>query len=114
MNRIPSEVIEAARLDGVGAFRELVQIILPMVWPTMTTLLVFTFVGIFTTSGPILMFTEGQWDTYTVAYWIFEQVYSGGRYEYASAVGLIFTLIALPIVLGVKKLMERWQESVDY
>ena len=85
-----------------------------MVWPTMTTLLVFTFVGIFTTSGPILMFTEGQWDTYTIAYWIFEQVYSSGRYEYASAVGLIFTLIALPIVLGVKKLMERWQESVDY
>ena len=114
MNRIPSEVIEAARLDGVGAFRELAQIILPMVWPTMTTLLVFTFVGIFTTSGPILMFTEGQWDTYTIAYWIFEQVYSSGRYEYASAVGLIFTLIALPIVLGVKKLMERWQESVDY
>ncbi len=115
MNRIPNEVIEAARLDGVGAFRELIRIILPMVWPTMTTLLVFTFVGIFTTSGPILLFTKGDWDTYTISYWIFEQVYSSsGRYEYASAVGLVFTVVALPIVLGVKKLMERWQESVEY
>lgn len=115
MNRIPNEVIEAARLDGIGAFKELVRIILPMVWPTVTTLLVFTFVGIFTTSGPILLFTKGDWDTYTISYWIFEQVYSSsGRYEYASAVGLVFTLVALPIVLGVKKLMERWQDSVEY
>lgn len=115
MNRIPEETIEASRLDGAGLFRELWQIILPMVWPTMTTLIVFTFVGIFTTSGPILLFTKGKWNTYTISYWIFEQVYANsGRPEYASAVGLVFTVVALPIVLGVKRLMERWQSAIEY
>lgn len=114
MNRIPAEVLEAARLDGVGMLRELVQIILPMVWPTMTTLIVFTFVGIFTSSGPILLFTMGAWDTMTISYWIYSRVYYGGGVEYASAVGLAFTVIALPIVLGVKWLMERLQDATEY
>ena len=30
---IPRDVIEAARLDGAGAFRELTQILVPMIWP---------------------------------------------------------------------------------
>ncbi|MFQ9736714.1 MAG: ABC transporter permease subunit [Christensenellaceae bacterium] len=55
MARIPAEVLEAARLDGAGRVRELFQIILPLTWPTLTTLITFTFIGIFTASGPILL-----------------------------------------------------------
>ena len=40
MERIPQEVIEAAKLDGVGVGRELFGIILPMIWPTISTLLI--------------------------------------------------------------------------
>ena len=115
MNRIPEEVLEAARLDGVGMLRELVQIILPMVWPTLTTLIVFTFVGIFTASGPILLFTKGQYDTVTISYWILSVVMNpAGDARYASAVGLIFTLVALPIVLLVKWGMEKLQAATEY
>ena len=114
MNRIPEETIDAGKIDGVGMLRELFQIILPMVWPTLTTVIVFAFVGIFTSSGPILLFTEGKHDTYTISYWIFAQVYGGASSQYASAVGLAFTIIALPIVFGVKILMEHIQEATEY
>ena len=115
MNRIPEEVLEAARLDGVGMVRELVQIILPMVWPTLTTLIVFTFVGIFTASGPILLFTKGQYDTLTISYWILSVVMNpAGDVRYASVVGLVFTIVALPIVLFVKWGMEKLQAATEY
>lgn len=115
MNRIPEEVLEAGMIDGVGMIRELFQIILPMVWPTMTTLIVFTFVGIFTATGPILLLAPDNGNVYTVSYWIFKRVYKGGSaLEYPAAVGLAFTVMAMPIVFGVKAIMEKLQSATEY
>ncbi len=115
MARIPEDVIEAGQLDGVSCFRELISIILPLVWPTFTTLIVMTFTGIFTSSGPILLFTQGEYDTSTIAYYIFQNVYYGnGNKEYASAVGLFFTVVSLPIIIGVKTGMEKYQDAIEY
>ena len=115
MARIPEDVLEAGQLDGVSWIRELSAIIIPLVWPTFTTLIVLTFVGIFTASGPILLFTKGQYDTSTISYFIFSQVYFGnGSKEYAAAVGLFFTVFSVPIILGIKKIMERWQDAIEY
>lgn len=41
---IPSEMIEAARIDGAGEVRTFVQIILPMVKPGIGALAIFTFI----------------------------------------------------------------------
>ncbi len=117
MNRIPEEVLEAATLDGVGVARELVSIILPLIWPTITTLLVLAFTGIFTASGPLLLFTpNGEADTMTISYYIFRAAKQGGTNSLreGAALGLFFTLIGMPIILGVKKLLERWQDAIEY
>ena len=37
MNRVPQEIFESARIDGIGFFREFFNIILPLIWPTVTT-----------------------------------------------------------------------------
>ncbi|MFR6641461.1 MAG: hypothetical protein ACLUSP_09190 [Christensenellales bacterium] len=38
MARVPDSVLEAAKLDGCKPFREIVQLILPLIWPTLSTL----------------------------------------------------------------------------
>lgn len=113
MTRIPLEVIESARMEGCGPVKELTHIILPMIWPTMSTIIVFMFTNIFNTSGPILLFTGGSARTSTLAFWIFKQVYgdetSGAATEYnlVSCAGLVFTLIGVPIILGIRKLIDK-------
>lgn len=114
MVRIPMSVIESGKIEGVSMFKELVQIIIPMIWPTLSTVLVFTFVGIFTSSGPILLLTEGAFKTNTISYYIFDQVYNRGIIEYSSAVGLFFTVLGLPIVLSVKHIMDKIGSDVEY
>ena len=57
MSRIPQEVIEAGMLDGVPWWRELFQIIIPMVWPTISTTLILVITSMFNSTGPILLFT---------------------------------------------------------
>lgn len=111
--RIPVEVIEAAKLDGCSPFREVISIILPLIWPTFATMLIISMAGIFGASGPILFFTQGRFETTTLSYWMFTEVYGNGAYggsgNYGaiSAAGMIFTVIGLPIILFVKWLTEK-------
>ena len=107
--RVPLEVLESARLDGVGPFRELVQMILPLIWSTLSTLFILNMTGLFTASGPILLFTKGVYKTSTIGYWIFYKVYEQGvgAYNSVAAAGLVFTLIGIPIILFIKWLIEK-------
>ena len=113
MTRVPLEVLESAALEGCGSFRELFEIIFPLIWPTTSTQIIFAFTGIFASSGPILLFTAGEYETTTISYWIFEQVYGtgaaggAGSYNLVSAAGLCFTLVGVPITLFVRWVMER-------
>ena len=107
--RIPLEIIESARLDGIGMIREFFKIIFPLTWATVSTLIVLTMTGMFSNSGPVLLFTQGSYGTSTMGYWIYHRVYFDGvsAYNEVSAAGLMLTLIGAPIILFVKWLIER-------
>ncbi len=113
LSRLPEDVFEAACLDGCKPFRELIQLVLPMIMPMFSTLLVLNFTGLFSASGPILLFTQGKAETTTLAYWTFAQVYGAGgyggsgSYGLVSAMGIIMTLIAVPLTMLVRWLVER-------
>lgn len=114
MNRVPTEVVEAALLDGCGMARELFQLILPMIWSSISSVVILALTNIVNSSGPILLFTNGQHDTTTISFWIFKLVYGGGNVggvsgslNLASCVGLCFTVVSVPIIMGVKKLFEK-------
>lgn len=119
MTRIPVDMIESARLDGVGPFRELVSIILPLVWSSISTVIIVTCTSIFNSSGPILLFTNGSQETTTISFWIFQQVYANGKvggsgsYNLVSCAGLCFTLVGVPLILGIRKLLEK-VPTVEY
>lgn len=113
MKRIPEGVTEYNRIEGVGMITEITKIIIPLIWPTLSVFLLMSFVGIFNASGPILLFTNGEYKTYTLAFWIYRQTVDGVNYEYVSAVGLFFTMIGLPITLIVKFLADR-VEPVEF
>ena len=114
MSRVPIDVLESAKLEGCSTFRELFGIIFPLIWPTTSTQIIFAFTGIFSSSGPILLFTaDGAYETTTISFWIFKQVYGtgaaggAGSYNLVSAAGLCFTLVGVPIILFIRWLMER-------
>lgn len=115
-SRIPPSVIEYGRLEGVKPWQELVHILLPLIWPMLSVILLNKFIGVFGASGPILLFTKGDAGTYTLAYYIY--AYTAGvngaiNLPLASAVGLFFTLIGLPIAIIFYKLANK-VEAVEY
>ena len=113
MSRIPISLIESAKLDGCGLGREIVNIILPLIWPTISTLLILNCTSVFSASGPILLFTQGKYRTTTIGYWIFDMVYTYNSYNMVSAAGLFFTCLGVPFILLVRWLIDR-VPAVDY
>lgn len=114
MMRIPMEVIESAKLDGVGPVREFFKIIIPMIWPTVHILLLQKITGILSADGPVLLLTGGAHDTYTIGYWFYSKVIMGGQFNYPSAIGLIMTLFVAPIAIIARKLLDKVYADVEY
>jgi ABC-type sugar transport system permease subunit len=113
MNRVPEEILDAGLIDGCGMGREFFSIMVPLTWETLSTMILLTTMSVFTASGPILYFTGGQNNTNTLSFWIFNQT-RGGIYNYPSAVGLFFTIAALPIVVGCRWLMNKVNSDITY
>ena len=114
MNRIPGEVIDAANLDGVGMAREFFQIVMPLIWETFGTYFLLAFTGIFMETGPLLYFVgeDPSLKTQTINYWMFLQVL-GNEYYMPSAIGLFFSVLTIPFVIGSRWLISRI-ETVTY
>lgn len=118
--RIPDSVIESAKLDGVGWIRELVQIILPMVWPTLVLLLTTSLAGIFGATGNVFLLTGGQYGTQTVSNWMYQKVqlttnpYTSDHLYRVSAMGLMLTVISCAIAIIVRKVLNSRVEEVQF
>lgn len=112
MAKIPREITEAALLDGVGMWKELWYIVIPLMWPTISMQIVVSFAGIFGASGNILLFTPNVKSTWTLGYWIFDQVRQYQSYYIPATLGLVFTVIAFPLGLLVRKLVNSIYQDV--
>lgn len=112
MVRIPEELVEASRIDGLSIFGEFFYITIPLVWPTISTLLLLSFTAIWSSDVGSLLYTQGQAGTSTLNYWIYSNTVSGD-YNYVSAVGLFFTGISVPIIILVRWLTGK-METAEY
>lgn len=111
MSRIPPELTEASKLDGVSFFQEFIHIDFPLILPTFAMTVLLDCACILTASPPLLLFGAPPGTT-TVSFWFFSEVFNQGvsgigKFGYMSALGIVFTLINLPIVLFVRRLAEK-------
>lgn len=107
ISRIPIEVMEYGQLDGISKSRELFSIVVPLVWPTITTTVIIACTSVCTVMLQPLMITPSDSTTNTIALTIYNGVLAGeGKLPYLSAFGLCITVVAVPVILLVRKLME--------
>ena len=121
MLRIPSDITEACLIDGVGFWREAVQFVLPLIMPTIG----IYFISILTsclsfTMQPMLIATDnGPNNRYlTMSWYIYKTVNSATSTEdqmlQASTVGIVFSLLLMPFVVGARILANKITPDVDF
>ena len=117
MSGIDPSITEAARLDGAGPAREFFSIILPLIFPTLQTFLVAGVAGLFINQVNLLEFS-GLWSEakyMTVGYYLFKnaQSASSGELPLLATYGVSLTLIAAPLTLLTRKLLDKYGPSVE-
>lgn len=115
MSRIPQSVFDAAKIDGIPPSREFSKIVLPLMWPTFVTMITLTIVGLFGAGGSNLLLETGP-ETYSISYWMYQIVLGvdESSYNYASAAGLFFTLLTIPVLVGSRIFLKKHGEAVEY
>ena len=119
-SRIPDSLVESAKLDGVNWLRELFQIIIPIVWPTVSVLMVINLAGVFGANGQVFLLTRGQNGTDTLANWMYMQVFTAdgafqhNAYNRLSTVGIVLTTISVALALGLRKFTDKFFGEVEY
>lgn len=122
MQRIPTEISEAAKLDGCGFFRELWSISLPLVISTIATWVILIFGAIFSFSFQP-MFISGNVNsagnilTTTLPWQMFVGAQSGSSPEQLINVatsGIFLSLFVLPMTLICRLIFRKFTTEVSY
>lgn len=118
MSRIPDSLIEFGELEGITLFKEFFHVVIPMVYSTITVFLVTGIASIFTNQLALYNFYAGGAAPAfrTLGYEFYVMVLNDSKqdYPYASAAGLIFTLIVAPITLVGRHLLEKYGPTVEF
>ena len=115
IKRVPSEVLESARLDGVGTLGELFRIIIPMIWPTLVTMFIMSMMGIFSVVFQPLFLTDKLMDdTMTIGLWIFNKATDNSGNVQAATLGIMSTVVVAPVILLTRWGLDKLFANVNY
>ena len=109
MLAVPQDLLEAARIDGAGGWRQFRHVTLPMLGPT------FLFVGVVVAIGQLQIFAEpyvmtrgGPLNkTLTMVMLMYEQGFKFWRMGYAAAVAFVLFLIIGAATVVQMRLQEK-------
>ncbi len=112
---VPSDLMEAARIDGAGEFRIFRQIAFRLLAPGFVTVLLFTFVATWNNYFlPLVMLSEPKWYPLTVglAQWNAQATAGGGATASFNTVITGSMISIVPLILAFTFLQRYWQSGL--
>lgn len=122
MSGVDQSVVESAQLDGVSSLEEFIFIYVPMVFSTITTFVLTSIVGIFNNQMSLHTFFGNAGDVDVFGYYFYRitalnlENKAGGKMmdlNELAALGLIATLVLIPVTLLIRHLMNTYGPSEE-
>ena len=117
MNGIPNEQVDAMRIDGAGYWKEFFHLTFPSIYKTFSILIWMGIPGIITNQLNLYTFfgNAAEARLYTFGYWFFKKTASANMsdYPYISAIGILQSLVVIPLLYSLKHLLEKIGPSSD-
>ena len=111
---IPTELLEAARIDGASELRTFVQVCLPLLAPGIVTVLLFTMVATWNNYFlPLIMLKDPDWYPLTLGLnaWNAQAATAGGEAIFNLVItGSVLTIV--PLVVAFLFLQRYWQSGL--
>lgn len=110
LQNVPSELKEAARLDGASTWRVFRHVIFPLLTPTVLMVSIITMIGALDVFAPIQILTDGGpgSSTTVISYYVYQVAFGRQQFGYASAIGILVFLITLAVTVLQWNLRKKW------
>ncbi|MCC4250087.1 MULTISPECIES: carbohydrate ABC transporter permease [Microbacterium] len=101
LKQVPAEQLEAAQLDGAGAWRRLTAIVLPTIWPVISVLVVMSVVYTLLIVDLVLVLTAGgpANSTVTLGLLSYRQAFQQFQFGLGGAYGML--LLGISILFAI-------------
>jgi ABC-type sugar transport system permease subunit len=119
ISQIPTSVFEAAKIDGANELHTFFHVVIPGAWGTIVSLFCVSLAGmvsnqaylfsLFGSSAPPFIRTMG----YHMFLIINPETPDYTQYPYASALGVLLTLIIAPLTICLRKLLTAYGPRED-
>jgi alpha-glucoside transport system permease protein len=96
---VPSEVIEAARMDGAGEASVFFRIVVPMIRGTLIAVATTVAIAILKVFDIVYVTTGGRFDTEVLANRMFTEMFIFRNFGVASAIATILFIAVIPIMI---------------
>jgi multiple sugar transport system permease protein len=113
LQNIPSEIIDAARVDGASGWRQFVSITLPLLRRPLMLVTVLQLIACFQVFGLVDIMTRGGpgGATRSLVYYLFERAFTNSQLGYGSAIASILFLILFGVSVAQLRFFRRQEDA---
>jgi alpha-glucoside transport system permease protein len=104
---IPDDIVEAAKLDGVGGLRMFFSITLPSIRPAVVVVVTTIAIGVLKVFDIVRTMTGGNFGTSVVANEFYVQSFRSSDFGLGSALAILLFVLVMPIVIYNVRQMRK-------
>ncbi|NDJ52186.1 MAG: sugar ABC transporter permease [Chloroflexi bacterium] len=105
---VPSELLEAARIDGATEIQAFFRVTIPFISTTILTVATTILILVLKVFDIVFVMTSGQFATQVIANEMYMQMFRWRDFGMGSALAVILFLAVIPVIINN---IRRWQEE---
>ena len=115
MARIPRDILESCKMDGVPSFKEFIRIVVPLTWPTITTLFILGLMSMFNVYlQPFFLVGGVVPTTRTVTLGLKIYTEANNSKQIIATYGIFCSIIGAPIIMTIRHFLNKMFAEVNF
>jgi len=96
---VPTETLEAARIDGASEKQAFFRVVVPQIWPTVTVVFITVLIGVMKVFDVVYVMTNGNFNTNVIGLEFYNQLFTNGNAGFAAAIVVMLMVAIIPVMI---------------
>ena len=108
LKAVPSEIIEAARVDGATEWQIFRRVMVPLIMPTITVVITTMVINVLKLFDIVYVMTGGNFGTDVIANRMYTEMYVNFNVGRGTAIAVVLILAIIPVIyFNIRRFMEQ-------
>lgn len=108
LKSVPSEMLEAARVDGANEWQVFIHIIVPTIMPTLAVVITTMIINVLKIFDIVYVMTGGNYGTEVIANRMYIEMYNNQQAGRATAIAVILIAVIIPaMIYNIRRFREQ-------